>query len=94
MAVSAAMLLVTETVVDKIERILSRPQYTAWFEALWEKAASEYEFYVLAAEIYEKVFKAPLSFERWKKSFQKRLLFHPVKKVAEKEFVYAIVYGC
>lgn len=91
---AVATVTLQETEVDKIEKILSRPQYAAWFETLWEKAASEYEFYVLAAEIYEKVFKMPLSFKRWKKSYQKRLLFHPSKRVAEKEFIYAIVHGC
>jgi hypothetical protein len=58
---------------------------------LWERCATEGEFYELADELYFTCYGEKLSRERWAKAWQYRLILHSDFDEAINEFANAVI---
>jgi hypothetical protein len=61
------------------------------FRELWERGATEGEFYELANELHRECYGKDLPRERWAKAWQYRTILHPKFSAAVVEFANAVI---
>jgi hypothetical protein len=76
---------------NKVFRKLRSSYWRSQFRKLWERNATESEFYQLADKLHLECYRKHLSRERWAKAWQYRLILHPNFSEAIREFANAII---
>jgi hypothetical protein len=75
----------------KVFRRLKNGYWRSRFRRLWERCATEGEFYELANELHLTCYGEELTRERWAKAWQYRLILHPDFDEAINEFANAVI---
>jgi hypothetical protein len=75
----------------KVFRRLKNHYWRSQFRKLWERSATESEFYELADKLHLVCYGKKLSRERWAKAWQYRLILHPDFDEAVMEFANAVI---
>ena len=75
----------------KVFRRLKNGYWRSRFRRLWERCATEGEFYELANELHLTCYGKELSRERWSKAWQCRTILHPSFDEAVNEFANAVI---
>jgi hypothetical protein len=76
---------------DKVFRRLRHSYWRSRFKALWERCATEGEFYELANELHRCAYGEELSHQQWSKAWQYRVILHEDFNQAILEFANAVI---
>jgi hypothetical protein len=76
---------------NKVFRRLKNSYWRSRFKRLWERSATESEFYELANELHRCAYGEGLSREQWRKAWQYRLILHEDFNQAVLECANAVI---
>ena len=80
-----------EQAARTLDRLLRKPHRARRFRQLWEANATAAEFYLLANDLHQAAFGAPLSPIEWSRAWQWRTVLHPDYRQARAEFINAVL---
>jgi hypothetical protein len=84
----------TRAICEQWDKVFRRLRHSYWrsrFKALWERCATEGEFYELANELYRCAYGEELPRQKWSKAWQYRVILHEDCDQAVIEFANAII---
>ena len=84
----------TRDICDQWNKVFRRLRNSYWrsrFRALWERSATEDEFFELANELHKCAYGEELSRQRWSEAWQYRTILHEDFNQAVIEFANAVI---